>query len=120
MDKFTGSVERLPPANTHKQVLAQEVFKVCQPNFTQSLKCCTYHLVPIISHQLRQEIASLRAGRAVGDDDFSQENQIKVARIEIARLEAQKLEIVAQTNAQKANLAKVLQYRDFHLLLKKF
>ncbi len=49
----------------------------------------------------------------VEEDDISQENQIKMARIEIARLEAQKLEIVAQANAQKSNLAKVVAQLDF-------
>ena len=58
------------------------------------------------SGQLRQEIASLKAARA-DVDQVSQENQIKMARIEIARLEAQKQEIIAQANAQRANLAKV-------------
>ena len=62
--------------------------------------------------QLRQEIAALKASRT-DLDDVSQENQIKMARIEIARLEAQKQEIIAQANAQRANLAKVLIWLSF-------
>mmetsp|Transcript_27187 Transcript_27187/g.55440 ORF Transcript_27187/g.55440 Transcript_27187/m.55440 type:complete len:330 (-) Transcript_27187:17-1006(-) len=66
-------------AHLHKQLLAQEVVK------------------------LRKEVAQLKAAQG----DATQESDIlKSARMEVTRLEAQKNEVIAQANGQKAALAK--------------
>jgi hypothetical protein len=103
----------------HKQLLAQEVVKVCC-NFLVCLNPPTSLMTVIIffggpSIQLRREVAQLRAARqdgAAGPDnsktgDSAVNDQLKTARIEIARLEAEKQEIIAQANTQKEKLAKV-------------
>ena len=67
-------------SHLHKQLLAQEVIK------------------------LRREVAQLRATK--GQDSASTSNNDRSLQMDVALLEAQKAEIIAQANAQKAVLAK--------------
>mmetsp|Transcript_10032 Transcript_10032/g.23330 ORF Transcript_10032/g.23330 Transcript_10032/m.23330 type:complete len:352 (-) Transcript_10032:233-1288(-) len=68
-------------AHLHKQLLAQEVVK------------------------LRKEVAQLKASQG-GDQGGGGSETLKAARMEVARLEAQRNEVMAQANGQKAALAK--------------
>eukprot|EP00960_Hanusia_phi_P041407 754978-Hanusia_phi.AAC.8 len=83
LDSDAGD-DSVSSANLHKQLLAQEVVK------------------------LRREVAQLRASGGSEAPDSS--HALRQAQIEIARLEAQKAEVIAQANAQKAVLAKEVHY----------